>query len=153
MSLHFVILLKFLLLNQTIVLNLFLILFLIFSLISVGQTSVSGLVSDENGVPLPGANVVIDGTSTGVSTDFEFSDVKSVSSEVGGGELFLANTELSGEVRPFNLGDEFNIDSVSGSGLNQTGTMTCAGVADFRTLIKIGDIIEVYEVVEVKKTM
>ena len=45
--------------------------FLIFSLISVGQTSVSGLVSDENGVPLPGANVVIDGTSTGVSTDFD----------------------------------------------------------------------------------
>ena len=39
--------------------------FLIFSLISIGQTSVSGLVSDENGVPLPGANVVIDGTSTG----------------------------------------------------------------------------------------
>ena len=45
--------------------------FLIFSLISIGQTSVSGLVSDENGVPLPGANVVIDGTSTGVSTDFD----------------------------------------------------------------------------------
>ena len=81
------------------------------------------------------------GRNVGVSTDFEFSDVKSVSSAVGGGELFLANTELSGEVRPFNLGDEFNVGSVSGSGLNQTGTMTCAGVADFRTLVKIGDII------------
>ena len=81
------------------------------------------------------------GRNVGVSTDFEFSDVKSVSSAVGGGELFLANTELSGEVRPFNLGDEFQIASVSGSGLNQTGTMTCAGVADFRTLVKVGDIV------------
>ena len=33
--------------------------------------TVTGIVSDENGVPLPGANVVIDGTSTGVSTDFD----------------------------------------------------------------------------------
>ena len=81
------------------------------------------------------------GRNVGVSTDFEFSDVKSVSSAVGGGELFLANTELSGEVRPFNLGDEFSVASVSGAGLNQTGTMTCAGVADFRTLVKKGDII------------
>ena len=44
--------------------------FLLFSLLSVGQ-NVTGVVSDENGVPLPGANVVIDGTSTGVSTDFD----------------------------------------------------------------------------------
>ena len=44
--------------------------FLLFSLLSVGQ-NITGLVSDENGVPLPGANVVIDGTSTGVSTDFD----------------------------------------------------------------------------------
>ena len=45
--------------------------FLLFSLFSVGQSSLTGVVSDENGVPLPGANVVIDGTSTGVSTDFD----------------------------------------------------------------------------------
>ena len=42
-----------------------------FSLISYSQTSVSGLVSDENGVPLPGANVIIEGTNSGVSTDFD----------------------------------------------------------------------------------
>ena len=81
------------------------------------------------------------GRNVGVSTDFEFSNVKSVSSAVGGGELFLANTELSGEVRPFNLGDEFAVASVSGSGLSQTGTMTSGGVADFRTLVKVGDIV------------
>ena len=45
--------------------------FLLFSLFSVSQNTVTGVVSDENGVPLPGANVVIDGTSTGVSTDFD----------------------------------------------------------------------------------
>ena len=33
--------------------------------------NVSGTVSDDNGLPLPGATVVIDGTSTGVSTDFD----------------------------------------------------------------------------------
>ena len=33
--------------------------------------NVSGTVSDESGVPLPGATVIITGTSTGVSTDFD----------------------------------------------------------------------------------
>ena len=33
--------------------------------------NVSGTVSDDNGLPLPGATVVIKGTSTGVSTDFD----------------------------------------------------------------------------------
>ncbi|MDN3492676.1 SusC/RagA family TonB-linked outer membrane protein [Winogradskyella bathintestinalis] len=35
------------------------------------QGSVTGTVTDENGMPLPGATVVIQGTSTGVSTDFD----------------------------------------------------------------------------------
>ena len=33
--------------------------------------NVSGIVSDDNGIPLPGATVIIDGTSSGVSTDFD----------------------------------------------------------------------------------
>jgi len=33
--------------------------------------NVSGTVSDNNGLPLPGATIVIEGTSTGVSTDFD----------------------------------------------------------------------------------
>ncbi len=36
----------------------------------MGQQSISGTVSDENG-PLPGATVVVQGTSNGVSTDFD----------------------------------------------------------------------------------
>ena len=32
---------------------------------------ISGVVSDENGTPLPGATVQIEGTATGVTTDFD----------------------------------------------------------------------------------
>jgi TonB-linked SusC/RagA family outer membrane protein len=39
--------------------------------LSAYTQQISGTVSDENGVPLPGATVVVEGTSTGVSTDFD----------------------------------------------------------------------------------
>jgi len=35
------------------------------------QQTVSGTVSDENGLPLIGATVVISGTSSGTTTDFD----------------------------------------------------------------------------------
>ena len=35
------------------------------------ETTVSGAVYDETGIPLPGANVIIEGTSTGTTTDFD----------------------------------------------------------------------------------
>ena len=38
---------------------------------SVQAQSISGTVTDENGVPLPGATVLVEGTSNGVSTDFD----------------------------------------------------------------------------------
>jgi len=41
-----------------------------FSFIAQAQT-ISGNVTDEDGVPLPGATVLVEGTSTGVSTDFD----------------------------------------------------------------------------------
>ena len=37
----------------------------------VQAQTVSGTVTDENGVPLQGATVTIEGTSDGVSTDFD----------------------------------------------------------------------------------
>jgi len=37
----------------------------------LAQTSVSGTVSDSSGVPLPGATVLVAGTSNGVTTDFD----------------------------------------------------------------------------------
>ena len=39
--------------------------------LSAYAQQISGTVSDENGVPLPGATVVVEGTSVGVSTDFD----------------------------------------------------------------------------------
>jgi iron complex outermembrane recepter protein len=44
---------------------------LFFCVSSYAQTTVKGNVSDESGQPLPGANVIIVGTSTGTVTDFD----------------------------------------------------------------------------------
>lgn len=41
------------------------------ALSSMEQTTVTGTVTDSNGVPLPGANVVEKGTTNGVQTDFD----------------------------------------------------------------------------------
>ncbi|MEO9891535.1 TonB-dependent receptor [Aurantibacter sp.] len=38
---------------------------------AIAQTNISGTVSDESGTPLPGVSVVIQGTTTGVTTDFD----------------------------------------------------------------------------------
>ena len=56
-------------LHTKIILSLYLCLGL-FAQNTFSQT-ISGNVTDESGVPLPGANVIIQGTSTGVSTDFD----------------------------------------------------------------------------------
>jgi len=39
--------------------------------ISYGQSTVTGTVTDDSGVPLPGATIVVKGTNNGVSTDFD----------------------------------------------------------------------------------
>lgn len=52
-------------------LSLFLMVFLISTIINAQEKTVSGTVFDENGVPLSGATIVIQGTTTGVSADFD----------------------------------------------------------------------------------
>tara|TARA_B100001287_G_scaffold35924_1_gene25412 strand:- start:112 stop:3039 length:2928 start_codon:yes stop_codon:yes gene_type:complete len=44
---------------------------LLFGVLSFAQTTVTGTVNDENGMPLPGANVIVVGTSTGAISDFD----------------------------------------------------------------------------------
>ncbi|WP_149273451.1 SusC/RagA family TonB-linked outer membrane protein [Pareuzebyella sediminis] len=44
---------------------------LLASIVATSQTTFTGSVFDENNVPLPGASVVIKGSSTGVATDFD----------------------------------------------------------------------------------
>ncbi|WP_297764414.1 TonB-dependent receptor [uncultured Muriicola sp.] len=49
-------------------------LFLCFLLIGIGsfaQTTIQGTVNDNNGVPVPGANIIIIGTTTGTVADFD----------------------------------------------------------------------------------
>ena len=36
-----------------------------------GQTTISGAVSDDEGIPLPGASIIEEGTSNGTITDFD----------------------------------------------------------------------------------
>ena len=51
--------------------KLLLIALLLFSVIIVGQTKVTGTVVDEMGEPLPGASIVENGTTNGTTTDFD----------------------------------------------------------------------------------
>ena len=48
---------------------------LVFSFLLSGltfaQQTISGSVTDESGLPLPGATVAVEGTSTGTTTDFD----------------------------------------------------------------------------------
>ena len=47
-------------------------LFLLFFCVSTyAQTTVKGNVSDQNGQPLPGANIIVVGTTSGAVTDFD----------------------------------------------------------------------------------
>src|SRR5690606_15940517 len=41
------------------------------SKIPAGATAVYGIVTDDTGLPLPGANVIVRGTSRGTQTDFD----------------------------------------------------------------------------------
>ena len=49
----------------------FIALFVMVGHYAMAQTTVSGVVSDEAGVPLPGASVVVSGTTNGTQTDFD----------------------------------------------------------------------------------
>ena len=51
--------------------KLFSLLFLITGLVGFAQGTVSGTVSDSEGLPLPGATVVVQGTAIGVTSDFD----------------------------------------------------------------------------------
>ena len=52
---------------------------LLFGVVSFAQTTVTGTVNDESGMPLPGANVIVMGTSSGAISDFDGKFTLSVS--------------------------------------------------------------------------
>ena len=45
--------------------------FVLMAFSGLAQKTVSGVVTDESGLPLPGATVIEQGTSNGVSSDFD----------------------------------------------------------------------------------
>ena len=51
--------------------KLFSLFFVMTGLVGFAQSTVSGTVSDSDGLPLPGATVVVQGTSIGVTSDFD----------------------------------------------------------------------------------
>ena len=51
--------------------TIFTFLMLLSCVFTFSQTTISGTVVDDNGIPLPGANVVVQNTSTGTVTDFD----------------------------------------------------------------------------------
>ena len=51
--------------------KLFSLLFIMTGVIGFAQGTVSGSVTDSDGLPLPGATVVVQGTSIGVTSDFD----------------------------------------------------------------------------------
>ena len=48
-----------------------LVIFLLTTQMSFAQKTVTGIVSDSDGLPLPGATILVQGTTTGVTTDFD----------------------------------------------------------------------------------
>ncbi len=72
------------------------------------QTKITGIVVDETNQPLPGASVVVEGTSTGVSTDFD-------------GNFTLETSESSGKVSVSFVG--YETQSINYSGSANLGTI------------------------------
>ena len=48
-----------------------LVVFLLSAQVAMAQKAITGVVSDSDGIPLPGATILVQGTTTGVTTDFD----------------------------------------------------------------------------------
>ena len=107
--------------------------------VTFAQTSVSGVVSDDTGVPLPGATVQVVGTSNGVTTDFDgnytimanqgdeisFSFVGFVSQNVTVGTSNSINVQLS----PTAALDEVVVTGVAGATSRKKLSVTVASLS------------------------
>jgi TonB-linked SusC/RagA family outer membrane protein len=107
--------------------------------VTFAQNSVSGVVSDDTGVPLPGATVQVVGTSNGVTTDFDgnytimanqgdvisFSFVGFVSQDVTVGTSSSINVQLS----PTAALDEVVVTGVAGATSRKKLSVTVASLS------------------------
>ena len=112
------------------------------------QTTIKGIVLDESGVPLPGATIILKGTSTGASTDFD--GVFSINAAIGqtlqvsfvGYEsqyVDVTSTDLKINLKPLNA----MLDEVLIVGYGQqtkkdlTGAVTQLSTGDFKKGVNV----------------
>ena len=75
----------------------FLMSLMLFAQLAIAQGTISGNITDDEGVPLPGATVLVQGTNNGTTTDFD------------------GNFSIQA-----NVGDVINISYVGYESINQT---------------------------------
>ena len=76
--------------------------FLLFQVVVLAQNNitVSGTVTDEQGQPLPGASVVLEGTTTGIQTDFDGN--YTLDNVPGDGSLVFSYVGFTSQTIPIN---------------------------------------------------
>ena len=107
--------------------------FLMVFQVVLAQQVVKGTVTDQNGQPIPGATVVVKGTSTATSADFDGNFAIAAAS----GEVLIASyvgfaaTEatVSGSTLNFTLSSSTELDEVIVTGFGEVSKTTFAGSA------------------------
>ena len=103
-----------------------LILMLLISAVSFAQTSINGTVTDESGEPLPGANVLEKGTTTGVISDFNGNYEITVSSD----SATLEFSYLGFETQEISVSGKTLIDVELKESSESLGEVTIKGFTD-----------------------
>lgn len=83
--------------------------FLLFQVVVLAQNNitVSGTVTDEQGQPLPGASVVLEGTTTGIQTDFDGN--YTLDNVPGDGSLVFSYVGFTSQTIPINNRTTINL--------------------------------------------
>jgi len=83
--------------------------FLLFQVVVLAQNNitVSGTVTDEQGQPLPGASVVLEGTTTGIQTDFDGN--YTLDNVPGDGSLVFSYVGFTSQTIPINSRTTINL--------------------------------------------
>ena len=80
------------------------------------QKTITGNITDESGLPLPGATVVIENTTRGVSTDFDGNfSIEAAPNEV----LVISYVGYTDQKIPIGTSDTFNVSLKPGNQLEE----------------------------------
>ncbi len=98
---------------------------LCFVTVEAQENTVSGIVTDQSGLPLPGVNIVIEGTSTGTQTDFD--GIYSISARQGQVLLFTYIGQ-SDERRIVGTANEINVQMQEDAQALEEVVVTALGI-------------------------